>query len=236
MGVSRHGSREAEKENRGDGRGGAAGVLGEAGAGGDGGAGGEIERRVDSGREADAALGAGEARAHFRREGEAVLCGELAAGVAGHEGLQLTQGLSGFAVLGRVFPREEAGEVEEEGEESLQPRTHLRRVVARGGMALPLSGGLGCCGIVHDLFLAEGAAEGKEKMVSGEKNLTVRESDRTGRAGGHSSRPVSQIGREGGGNVAHEDERSLDDLAAFDEFELAYWLSVVPAKVVGEII
>jgi hypothetical protein len=98
------------------------------------------------------------------REGEAVLGGELAAGVAGHEGLQLAQGLGGFAVLGRVFPGEAAGEVEEEGEESLQPRTHLRRVVARGGMALPLSGGLGCCGIVHDLFLARRAAEGKEKM------------------------------------------------------------------------
>jgi hypothetical protein len=166
MGVGRHGSREAEKENRGDGAGGAAGVQGEAGAGGDGGAGGEIERRVDSGREADAALGAGEARARMGREGEAVLGGELAAGVAGHEGLQLTQGLSGFAVLGRVFPGEEAGELEEEGEESLQPRTHLRRVVARGGMALPLSGGLGCCGIVHDLFLARRAAEGKENLAS----------------------------------------------------------------------
>ncbi len=98
---------------------------------------------------------------------------EFAACVAGDEVLQLAQGLGGFAAFLGVGGREEAGEVEEEGEEELQPgarlrrgdaQTHLRRVVARLGMALPLGGGLGCCGLVHGLFLIEGAVEGKEKI------------------------------------------------------------------------
>ena len=98
--------------------------------------------------------------------------GELATGVAGDEVLQLAQGLGGFAALRGVGGREEAGEVQEEGEEELQPgarlrrgraQTHLRRAVARLGMALPLGGGRGCCEFVHGMFLRDGMAVGKRK-------------------------------------------------------------------------
>jgi hypothetical protein len=125
-----------------------------------------MECCIDSGHELDAALGAGRARTQVGRvaaEGAAVGGGELAALVALQEFLQLAQGPGGGTALGRGRPGEEAGEVEEEGEEKAQPRTHLRRAMARGGMALPLGGRLGCCGSVHDLFLARREAGGKEK-------------------------------------------------------------------------